>query len=241
MISLGLIPARGGSTGIKRKNLQIINGKPLIVHTIKKALASSLDRVIVATDDEEIKKISLKAGAECPFIRPKNISKKHSHAFEIYKYTLQWLKKNENYCPDILCVMLCTTPFRKVETINDSLNKLKSNRYDWIFSVNEIEHHPYRAMLIKKKNLIKPMFDIPNNKIWVNRQEFSKVFRFNGGVIACLTKNITTNHEYNIDNLKYKNIRVGYSEMTKLESLDIDEKMDIEYARFLVKNKFIKI
>ena len=137
--------------------------------------------------------------------------------------------------------MLCTTPFRKVETINDSLNKLKSNRYDWIFSVNEIEHHPYRAMLIKKKKLIKPMFDIPNNKIWVNRQEFSKVFRFNGGVIACLTKNITKNNEYNIDNLKYKNIRVGYTEMSKLESLDIDEKMDIEYARFLVKNKFIKI
>ena len=52
MIALGLIPARGGSTGIKRKNLQIINGKPLIVHTIKKALGSSLDRVIVATDDE---------------------------------------------------------------------------------------------------------------------------------------------------------------------------------------------
>lgn len=85
------------------------------------------------------------------------------------------------------------------------------------------------------------MFDIPNNKIWVNRQEFSKVLRFNGGVIACLTKNITTNNEYNIDNIKYKNIRVGYTEMTKLESLDIDEKMDIEYARFLVKNKFITI
>lgn len=241
MISLGLIPARGGSTGIKKKNLQIINGKPLIAHTIKKALDSNLDRVIVATDDEEIRKVSIKAGAECPFFRPKNISKKNSHAFEIYKYTLNWLKREEDYNPDILCVMLCTTPFRSVETINDSLDKLKSKKYDWVFSVNEIEHHPYRAMLIKNFFFIKPMFNVPNYKIWVNRQEFSKVFRFNGGVIACLAKNVLLNNEYNIDNIKHKNTRVGYSVMSKLESIDIDEPIDLEYVRFLIKNKYVKI
>mgnify|MGYP000701501768 FL=1 len=154
MKSLGLIPARGGSKGIRKKNLQKINGKPLIAYTIEQALKSNLDRVVVATDDEEIIKVAEKYGADCPFKRPKKISGSTSHAFEIYKYTLEWLIKHENYKPDILCVMLCTTPFRRVETINSSLQKLKTKKYDWVFSVNEMEHHPYRAM-VKKKSFIR--------------------------------------------------------------------------------------
>ena len=138
---LGLIPARGGSKGIKNKNIQIINGKPLIAYTIEQALKSNINRVIVASDDENIIKIAKKYGAECPFIRPKKISGSNSHAFEIYKYTINWLKKNENYVPDILCVMLCTTPFRKVSSINSSLKKLRTKKYDWVFSINEMEHH----------------------------------------------------------------------------------------------------
>ena len=151
---LGLIPARGGSKGIKNKNIQIINGKPLIAYTIEQALKSNINRVIVASDDENIIKIAKKYGAECPFIRPKKISGSNSHAFEIYKYTINWLKKNENYVPDILCVMLCTTPFRKVSSINSSLKKLRTKKFDWVFSINEMEHHPYRAMVKKKINKI---------------------------------------------------------------------------------------
>ena len=99
MKTLGLIPARGGSRGIKNKNIQTINGKPLIAYTIEQALNSNIDRVIVASDDEKIIKVAKKYGAECPFVRPKEISQSKSHAFEIYKYTINWLKKNENYLP----------------------------------------------------------------------------------------------------------------------------------------------
>ena len=240
MKSLGLIPARGGSKGIRKKNLQKINGKPLIAYTIEQALKSNLDRVVVATDDEEIIKVAEKYGADCPFKRPKKISGSTSHAFEIYKYTLEWLIKHENYKPDILCVMLCTTPFRRVETINSSLQKLKTKKYDWVFSVNEMEHHPYRAM-VKKNSFIKPLFDIPNHKIWVNRQELPEMYRFNGGVFASFSKNILKNTEYNIDNLKYKNIKVGYEIMTKKEALDIDDPIDLEFVRFLMKKNDSKI
>ncbi len=234
MKSLGLIPARGGSKGIKKKNIQKINGKPLIAYTIEQALKSNLDRVIVATDDNEIIKVAKKYGAECPFKRPKNISGSNSHAFQIYKYTLEWLKKNENYVPDVMCVMLCTTPFRRIQTINSCLKKIKSKKYDWVFTVNEMEHHPYRSM-VKKNNFIKPLFNIPNHKIWVNRQELPEIFRFNGGVFASLSKNIFQNNEYNIDNLKYKKIKVGYEIMSKKESLDIDDPIDLDFVRFLMK------
>ena len=231
---LGLIPARGGSKGIKNKNIQIINGKPLIAYTIEQALKSNINRVIVASDDENIIKIAKKYGAECPFIRPKKISGSNSHAFEIYKYTINWLKKNENYVPDILCVMLCTTPFRKVSSINSSLKKLRTKKYDWVFSINEMEHHPYRAM-VKKKKLIKSFFNIPNKKIWLNRQELPEIYRFNGGIFATFIENILKHKEYNIDNIKFKNTRVGYEIMTKKEALDIDDPIDLEFVRYLMK------
>tara|TARA_A100001035_G_scaffold272359_1_gene261591 strand:- start:241 stop:957 length:717 start_codon:yes stop_codon:yes gene_type:complete len=231
---LGLIPARGGSKGIKNKNIQIINGKPLIAYTIEQALKSNINRVIVASDDENIIKIAKKYGAECPFIRPKKISGSNSHAFEIYKYTINWLKKNENYVPDILCVMLCTTPFRKVSSINSSLKKLRTKKYDWVFSINEMEHHPYRAM-VKKKKLIKSFFNIPNKKIWLNRQELPEIYRFNGGIFATFIENILKHKEYNIDNIKFKKTRVGYEIMTKKEALDIDDPIDLEFVRYLMK------
>jgi CMP-N,N'-diacetyllegionaminic acid synthase len=234
MKTLGLIPARGGSKGIKNKNIKIINGKPLIAYTIEQALNSNIDRVIVASDDENIIKVAKKYGAECPFIRPKKISKSKSHAFEIYKYTIDWLKKNENYTPDILCVMLCTTPFRKIKTINSSLKKLKTKKFDWVFSINEMEHHPYRAM-VKKNEVVKSFFDIPNNKIWLNRQELPEMYRFNGGVFATFVENIVNHKEYNIDNLKFKKTRVGYEIMTKKEAIDIDDPIDLEFVKFLMK------
>lgn len=235
MKTLGLIPARGGSKGIKNKNIQTINGKPLIAYTIEQALNSNIDRVIVASDDEKIIQVAKKYGAECPFVRPKQISQSKSHAFEIYKYTINWLKKNENYLPDILCVMLCTTPFRKVKTINSSLNKLKTKKFDWVFSINEMEHHPYRAM-VKKKNTVKSFFNIPNNKIWLNRQELPEMYRFNGGVFATFVNNILNHNEYNIDNLKFKNTKVGYEIMSKKEAIDIDDPIDLQFVRFLMEN-----
>ena len=236
MKTLGLIPARGGSRGIKNKNIQTINGKPLIAYTIEQALNSNIDRVIVASDDEKIIKVAKKYGAECPFVRPKEISQSKSHAFEIYKYTINWLKKNENYLPDILCVMLCTTPFRKVKTINSSLDKLKTKKFDWVFSINEMEHHPYRAM-VKKKNTIKSFFNIPNNKIWLNRQELPEMHRFNGGVFATFVDNILNHNEYNIDNLKFKNTKVGYEIMSKKEAIDIDDPIDLQFVRFLMEKR----
>ena len=232
--TLGLIPARGGSKGIKNKNLRLLKGKPLIAHTIEVALKSNLSRVIVATDSPQIRSTAIKYGAESPFIRPKSISKDNSHAFEIYKYTLDWLEKNENYKPDALFTLLCTTPMRNVSIVNKCIKKLQSNKYDWVFTVNEFEHHPYRAMVIKQ-NKMKPLFNVSNKKLWGNRQELPILYRLNGGVISCLCKNVKKNKEYNIDNLKFKKTRMSYVIMKKSASLDIDEPIDLEFANYLLK------
>lgn len=233
---LGIIPARGGSKGIIDKNIQLIKDKHLIGLTIEEAKKSSLDRIVVVTDSQKISKIAKQYGAEVPFKRPKNITQDNSHAFLSYKYTLDWLKKKENYVPDAICVMLCTTPFRDYKKINEAIHKIRSGKYDWIFSINEIEHHPYRAM-VKKGNLIRPYFDISNKILWSNRQELPEVYRFNGGIIAGLSKHIYENNEYNIDNIKYPDIKVGYVEMKVEDSVDIDTKNDLDLVRIIYENK----
>ena len=237
---LGLIPARGGSIGLPGKNIRPLNGIPLIGHTILKAKKSKLiDRVIVATDSDEIAEIAIRYGAEVPFRRPAEISGPKSHGFEVFKYSLNWLKEHENYIPDILSTMLCTTPFLYAEDIDSCLIKMINNDYDWCFTINEIEHHPYRAMMLEG-DLMHPMFDLENTKLWGNRQEFPMVYRFNGGVIAAKTEHIRNYNEYNIDNLKYYNTRVGYSIMPQDRSIDIDTAADFEFVELLLQKQDLK-
>ena len=232
MDSFILIPARGGSKGIKNKNLVEFDGKPLIANTIIKALKSNFKRVIVATDSKQIKKVAIEYGAECPFLRPKEISRDNSHAFAVYKYTCNWLKKNEGKCPEIMSVLLCTTPFTPLLKINEGLKKLKSKKYDWVFGITECEHHPHRVMK-KNKDLLKPLFDLDNKILWENRQKMSKFYRFNGTFIGCLTKNIFENKQYNVDNKKFKNTKVGFVELKKSLSIDIDDQYDLEVSKFI--------
>lgn len=233
---LGIIPARKGSKGVKNKNLKKLGGKPLIQHTIEEALKSNLKKVVVSTNSRKIMRLAKKIGAEAPFKRPDNISKSNSHAFEVYRYTLKWVIKNQKYFPDYICILYCTTPFRKFKIINQCIKKIIKEKLDWVFSVNEVEHHPFRCMIIKK-NRLSPVFNKKNTILWGNRQELPKMFRFNGGVIVAKTKCILNNLEYNIDNLKFKKTKVGYVEMSKKDSIDIDEPIDFNIASFLIKNK----
>ena len=233
---LGIIPARKGSKGVKNKNLKKLRGKPLIQHTIEEALKSNLKKVVVSTNSRKIMRLAKKIGAEAPFKRPDNISKSNSHAFEVYRYTLKWVIKNQKYFPDYVCILYCTTPLRKFKIINQCIKKIIKDRLDWVFSVNEVEHHPFRCMTIKN-NRLSPIFNKKNTILWGNRQELPKMFRFNGGVIVAKTECILNNLEYNIDNLKFKKTKVGYVEMSKKDSIDIDEPIDFNIASFLIKNK----
>ena len=93
--TLGVITARGGSKGIPGKNIKLLNGKPLIAHTIEAALASRLlTRCIVSTDSQEIADISKKYGADVPFLRPAELSQDKSTSMAVVQHALNWLKEN---------------------------------------------------------------------------------------------------------------------------------------------------
>jgi CMP-N,N'-diacetyllegionaminic acid synthase len=236
---LGLIPARGGSKGLPGKNIRPLCGKPLIAHTIETALNSKhLTRVIVVTDSEEIASIAREYGAETPFMRPSEISQSLSHAFEVYKYSVHWLKENENYRPDIVCNMLCTTLFRSSIDIDNCIVTMKETDCDWCFTINEIEHHPFRAMTRSNDGQIKSFHNIPREIMWANRQELPKLYRFNGGVIAGKTKHIENHNEYNIGEDFDTDVRSVLMD-TRL-SVDIDTITDFQLAELIMKEEINK-
>ena len=110
---LTIILARGGSKGLKLKNIKKLNGKPLIYYTIKASLSSNLvNRTIVSTDNETIRKIAMRIGAESPFLRPKKYAKDNSSSEDALCQLFRMLKENEKYKPDYVVYMQSTEPFR---------------------------------------------------------------------------------------------------------------------------------
>ena len=230
-----LIPARGGSKGIKDKNLQYLGEYTLIGRTIKQAQSAGFKRVIVLSDSERIRMESLRLGAEVGYERPKSISLDNTHMFVVYKWLINEMIKNEKVLPDFFCTLLCTTPFRKLEHVKLAKQTIESGEYDWVLSVNEYEHHPYRAMSIGSDGFLTPSYDVPEGMIWANRQELPLIYRFNGGIISGLTKHVINNDEYNIS--FGTNLKIFPVKMTQEESIDIDNPIDLELARMVVAQK----
>ena len=149
---VAIIPARGGSKRIPRKNVKEFHGKPLIAYSIEVALASKLfDEVIVSTDDEEIAKIAVQYGASVPFIRPKELSDDHTGTGSVISHTLNYLKeqgKDFEYC----CTLYATAPLLKVEYLLEGLEKLKKSDAKNAFSVISMPFPIQRTFRITQEN-----------------------------------------------------------------------------------------
>lgn len=178
---LGFIPARGGSKGVYKKNIRLVNGKPLIAYSIENALNSKyITRVIVSTDNEEIADVSRRYGAVV-IPRPKKISGDKSPTYDAIFHAVDWLKqKNENF--DIIVVIEPTSPLRKNNDLDDAIALFikNINTADSLVSVGEIHlENPY---LVKKidNGYVKPL--IYNNKSYTQRQQLPLVY-FPYGVI----------------------------------------------------------
>ena len=118
---ISVIPARGGSKGIKNKNIVKINSKPLIYFSIKQSLKTKLiQRTIVSTDSKKIAKISRQYGAEVPFLRPKSISNDAAKDYSFFSHLIK-IKKNENYTPDLIVQLRPTQPFRSIKLLQKAI------------------------------------------------------------------------------------------------------------------------
>ncbi len=153
---LAIIPARGGSKGIPRKNIRALCGKPLIAYTIEVALRAKLiDRVVVSTEDEEIAEISKCYGAEVPFLRPSEMAQDRSNLGDVTNFTLNELKK-EDYQPDTVVTLFTTHPFRSPELV-DFLVKKNLEGYSSVKTVKLINHTRKSVFARNGANRIKPL------------------------------------------------------------------------------------
>src|SRR5208337_4643829 len=119
---LALIPARGGSKGVPRKNIRPLLGKPLIAWTIEEAKKSRyIDRIVVSTEDEEIAGVSAHYGAEVPFLRPEEMAKDESPTLDCVVHALNWMRDKENYIPDLLLLLEVTAPLKTFEDIDSAI------------------------------------------------------------------------------------------------------------------------
>ena len=174
-----LICARGGSRGIPNKNIRIINKKPLIAHTIEKAINSKIfSHVVVSTEDKKIARISKKFGAEIPFIRPKNLATGTIPVGDVFLHAIKKLQTLE-YEFDTFVNLDCTVPFLKIEDILGSINLLKKKKCDVVYGVYRQHLNPYFNIMEKNKNgylqLSKKLKERPKS-----RQKAPAVFQLNG-------------------------------------------------------------
>tara|TARA_Y100000816_G_scaffold288341_1_gene272737 strand:- start:3102 stop:3815 length:714 start_codon:yes stop_codon:yes gene_type:complete len=181
--TIAIIPARGGSKSIPKKNIKIFCGKPLLYYSINTALKSSLiNRVIVSSDDKEIIDIALSYGAEAPFIRPENISRDDTTDLPVFKHCLDYLKNIEGYEPEIVVHLRPTSPLRTLEMIDKGINLLINNpNADSVRTVCEPSQNPYKMWKITNNGFISPLIDTGLNEPYNQpRQNLPKVYWQNG-------------------------------------------------------------
>lgn len=237
---LGIVGIRSGSTELKHKNIKLLGNKPLVGWILDAAKNSKyINRIIVSTDSKKYKKIAEKHKADAPFLRPKNLSRSNSNEIDFVKHALKYLKKRENYTPDIVVRMLATVPFQKTKDIDKLIELILNKKYESAVIVSKAKQHPRKALKIVGKK-IKYLVSYATNKGIdvgknLNRQKHKndEVY-FRSNVIAC---NISVIKKCNslTDN------RVGYLIISNKEFIDIDNKEDFKFAEYLYFKNFKNI
>jgi N-acylneuraminate cytidylyltransferase len=234
---LGVIPARGGSKSIPRKNIKLLLGKPLIAWIIAEAKKSKLlTRVIVSTDDEEIAEIARLYGAEVPFLRPAEISGDTATDVEFFNHALNWLNEHENYEPDIILRLSPTSPLNKAEYIDAGITTLlNTSEADAVRPVCEVGSHPYKYWTISEgQKLLAPFLseDITGfHEAWnLPRQLFPKVYTQTGAMDIIRTKTLR-------EQQSTSGKKLSYIFMSPEDAVDIDNLIDFEIAEFLLKKR----
>jgi N-acylneuraminate cytidylyltransferase len=228
MKPLIVIPARGGSKGVPRKNIKLLEGKPLIEYTLDAAKkVFSEDLICVSTEDQEIKKIVESLGFSVPFLRPKHLALDTSGTYEVLLHAVEFYK-NQGYNADTLILLQATSPFRNSKHIEEALS-LFDFSCDMVVSVKETKSNPYYTLREENQNgwLVKS-----KEGVFTRRQDCPKVFELNGAIYIINIKSLM-NSPLN----KFKKVRKY--EMDELSSIDIDSPLDWEFASLLIDKNIL--
>jgi N-acylneuraminate cytidylyltransferase/CMP-N,N'-diacetyllegionaminic acid synthase len=219
--TFALIPARGGSKGIPRKNVKLIAGKPLIVWTIEAALRSSmLDAVVVSTDDAEIAEVARRAGAQVPFMRPAELAQDQTPGLDPVLHALDQLPQY-----DSVLLLQPTSPLRTTEDIDACLQLAIERQAPSVVSVTEAETHPYWTYRVNEGRALERMIDAAPV---ARRQDLPEVVAINGALYFADASWLRRSHSLvSAETLAYV--------MTRERSVDLDTPLDWKLAELLLK------
>lgn len=227
---LALIPARGGSKGIPRKNIMPIAGKPLIAYSILSAQASRhINRIVVSTDDEEIAEVARAWGVKVPFMRPAGLAQDHTPSLPVTQHAVQWLQQHQNWHTDILLLLQPTSPLRQTHHIDQALDYLLQAQADTIVSVVKVPHRytPYNIMQLEEGKL-QDFWQDPLPFDRYRRQNLPTFYARNGpAILACKTAVLFDQKSF------YGNHILPY-EMPESASVDIDTPFDAQLVEWLM-------
>lgn len=234
---LAIIPARGGSKSIPRKNIKLLCGKPLIAWSIEEAEKSRLlTRVIVSTDDEEIAAVARQYGAKVPFLRPAEIAQDLSPDAEFLLHALDFLRDKEKYEPEIVLRLPPTSPLRTAAHIDEGIQKLSDTPdADAVRPICEAPKHPYKLWKISEdKKFLEPFlpksltgFDEPYN---LPRQMLPKAYIHTGAMDVIHTRTLR-------EQKSTSGRKLAYFFMAPEDSVNIDHPIDFEIAEFLMQKR----
>ena len=180
-ICLGVIPARGGSKGVPRKNIRDFAGTTLVEIAVKAAAGSKyLTETIVNTDCMEIAAVARKCGGNVPFIRPKELGTDDIPVKDITRHTALWYENERGRRPDIIVTLQPTSPFRTSEHLDEAIKMLLESDAEGVIGLTEAEHTPYKMRLIEDGRT----YELFPGKNVVQRQDAPPVYRLNGIVYA---------------------------------------------------------
>jgi len=228
---LGLIPARGGSRAIPRKNIALVAGKPLLVYTIEAAQQSrTIHRCIVSTDDEMIAQVARRWRGEVPFLRPAELAQDDTPALPVIQHAVRYLDEKEGWRADVVVYLQPTSPLRRAEHIDQAVDLLLQTDADSVVSVVEVPHqyNPVSIMRIKEGRLA-PFLEQSD---WIlRRQDKPVVYARNGPAVLAVRR--ATVMEQN--SLFGQDCRPLIMEMRN--SLDVDGPFDLWLAERLVAER----
>jgi len=226
---LCIIPARGGSKGVLRKNIRTLVDKPLIAWTIDAALISEkIDKVVVSTDDYEIAEISNDYGADV-IIRPAELASDTASTMEVVFHTLEYLKKNGNYIPDYVVLLQCTSPLRNESHINEAIERIlhNPNEIESLISVTKEEHPPWWLRTINTEGYTERYFDYDTMEN-IRRQDFVELYKPNGAIYISKTSTLAYKKTFQTKRT------VPYI-MNHKSSIDIDTEFDFFIAEKILE------
>jgi CMP-N-acetylneuraminic acid synthetase len=228
---LFLILARSGSKGVPDKNIYSLGDLPLIAFRILTAKKTKLSYdLVVSTDSNEYATIASKYGARAPFLRPANLASDSAKSSDACMHAIEWLEENEGAQWKYLCLLEPTSPFTKIDWIEEAIQKIDLHKVSSIVACRHVSPHP--AFIQDEDEFLTKISTEIMNQNNLNRQNFNKQITPSGNFYISTIDNFKkTKSFYNIDTMSFI--------VPEPFSLEIDSPMDLEWAKFLMEKKFI--